>query len=173
MRVTYGNDKDEFELDVTERISLVDQGALVTLIVEDMFEDDVYYPYKYNYVFWYRVLHHYTNFDVTKKSVDELAEVLETTNICDVVQRAINPMQFENIEKSVNDLIQARLEKSEFDKLCADVRVLLAKYDAEASRLIKSKAFKQLMKNISKVNFADLNLGGLSALQNEGKDLKM
>jgi len=163
--------KEAGHINVNDRIDLVAQGMTATLIADGVFEDDEYCPFKFTSMFWYWLLHSYTDFDLSV-GIDSIVEALETTTLIEELKAAINPMQFANIESSAKKLIDARLNRSEFDKLCADARVLLAEYNVELRKFMKSKTFKQFMKNISKLNLGDLNLGGILAPQTEGTDVK-
>lgn len=164
------------KVNVKARLGLIDLGTVATLIADGVFEGEEYCPYKYDFAFWYWIMHDYTDFDVSI-DIDAFMEIVETTDLCMNVRNAINDQQFDNIETSAQELIQRRLNRSEFDNLCADLRAMLKKWEAKLPDSIDPKTTNKLIKKLTSMKLDEQTLAravvdAYAASPSKGTDLK-
>jgi uncharacterized membrane protein YheB (UPF0754 family) len=166
------SNKKVYDVSIFNSISLVEQEQVVTNIVNGLFENG-YSPVRYTYAFWKEIMRAYTDFDINIDE-DELSTVIETSNITTVIKEKVRSIQLDNIENAVDELIAARLNRSEFDNLCENANRLLNKYDEILSAFFKSKKGKMILNNLSKKNFTEQDLVNavINASQKKESDLK-
>jgi hypothetical protein len=163
----------EYEIQIEAKIPLSDQDFVTKQIVNGLFENDEYSPVRYTYVFWREVLRAYSNLDVDVDE-DALYSLIEDSDIVNAAKETIRPIQLDNIENAVDELIAARLNRSEFDSLCANANRLLNKWDEKLTAFVGSKKGKMILNNLSKKNFTEQDLVNavINASQKKETDLK-
>jgi hypothetical protein len=164
----------EFPIEINAKISLAEQELVADSIVDGIFANDKYSPVRYTYVFWREVLRAYTNLDV---DVDEDAfmDIIsdESNDLIAEVKEAVNHVQLDNIENAVDELIAARLNRSEFDVLCANANRLLNKWDEKLTTFLGSKKGKLILGNLAKAKFNEQDLvNAVLASQSKRNDVK-
>jgi hypothetical protein len=167
------NDK-EFPIEIFESASLEDQETVVDKIVDGLFANDKYSPVRYTYVFWREVLREYTTLDVDMEA-DKFMYLIsdEGNGLIAEVKEAINHVQLDNIENAVDELIAARLNRSEFDLLCANANRLLNKWDEKLTAFLGSKKGKIILGNLAKAKFNEQDLvNAILASQSKRNDVK-
>jgi hypothetical protein len=164
----------EFPIEIIDKISLVEQELVADGIVNYIFASDKYSPVRYTYAFWREVLRAYTNLDVDMDE-DAFVDIIndEGNGLITEAKEVINDIQMANIENAVDELIAARLSRSEFDVLCATANRLLNKWDEQLTTFINSKKGKLILGNLAKIKFNEQDLvNAILASQSKRNDVK-
>lgn len=162
---------NEFPIEIFESATLANQETVVDSIVDALFANEKYSPVRYTYVFWREVLREYTTLDVDMDE-DKFMYLIgdEGNGLIAEVKEKINHVQLDNIENAVDELIAARLSKSESDKFWADARALLRKVDGLVSS-IDPKSVQKLVNKFSKLDETKI-VQAILTLQKKATDVK-
>lgn len=153
METTYTYRGTECPINFKSSIGLVGIGALVTQIVNNIVDEDGYYPYYYESALYGNILSTYSDFE--SNGIVELDAILGDSDIKTIVERCIIGREFKLITDSVDKLIEFKKQqlasKSEFDGLVSDIRKIVANLNENYIKPLKPKTFEKLINNLSKI----------------------
>lgn len=160
METTYTYSGTEYPISFKPSIGLVGIGALVTQIVNNIVDEDGYYPYYYESALYGNILSAYSDFEA--KGIIELDAIIADSDIKTAVEQCIIGREFRLIIDSVDKMIEFKKQqlasKSEFDGLISDVRKIVANLNDNYIKPLKPKTFEKLINNLSKIKLDEKSL---------------
>lgn len=160
METTYTYNGAEYPINFKPSIGLVGIGALVTQIVNNIVDEDGYYPYYHESALYGNILSAYSDFEA--KGIIELDAILADSDIKIIVEQCIIGREFKLITDSVDKMIEFKKQqlasKSEFDGLISDVRKIVANLNENYVKPLKPKTFEKLINNLSKIKLDEKSL---------------
>ncbi|MCC8022966.1 MAG: hypothetical protein LIO46_04200, partial [Clostridiales bacterium] len=107
------------------------------------------------------ILDFYTNFG-EGASNEEIYKMLCESDLIEVLERHISPVQLRSIRAAIDKKVEYRLQhalrQGEWSGLAADLRDFLAKYEKKFSRSFKPKIMSQAMENLAKMEVSEQGL---------------
>lgn len=130
---------EEVTINFKNRIHFGDVEEIVGGIVDGVFEDNVYFPTRFNYFYWYLVLSQYSDLDLFKFDSDEIYEIIEEDcEFLEKVRSVVSNAQLDIIRNKAEELIKLRLNEHPLTKLVAGFEKLMKQFEKLASEAQKN-----------------------------------
>lgn len=133
--VTIGTGENAFDVEVTQKIGLVDYAAAIKLVVDSVFDDNLRYKAAMKELMVrHAVVSFYTNMAMPKDVALEY-EFLVNTDIFDTIVAAIDPVQLGCLVADIDEQIDAMQEnynserRKELDMAIAVMNQIVAKFN--------------------------------------------
>lgn len=133
------------KINVQNRISFVDLEDITRQIADGVFDDIYgYAPYRYDYYFWFFVLHSYTDLDVENMSADELYTLIDDPAFTQKIAKAISASQLQRINNSATEMISQRLNKHPLKDAMQILSIIAAEIQRTSLNAVEGKTTEDI-----------------------------
>ena len=138
--INYQKEGRECYLHLTSKLTFFDYSATIEEIVGSLYVKGEYKPYLKQYVFCAAILGSYTDYSGGFKP-DEILELCQTSNLFPKLISELDPVQFESLQKDVEELVAYRNNCTERNAFFRELRTFLTHSPIDAalvSRILES-----------------------------------
>ena len=136
--------------EIAESIPFSERAALVKSIVDSVIKDGEFAPYMKHMSLIFGLCMAYTNLELDKMSVEEVHELIENSNLGEVLWDNIERNQYSEIVEWIDSMIEYEKQKTGVDRLLTYLIELAKPYMSEIKKELETMAPEQATYNLYK-----------------------
>lgn len=110
----------DLEINFKHRIHFKDMEDIILGIVEGVFAEGTYMPYRFDYYYWYLILAQYSDLNLDEFEADEFYELIEDNEFIEKINTSVSNAQIGKIIVYANKLIENKLNEHPLKTLMED-----------------------------------------------------